>query len=156
MYGKAMENLRNRIDVKSVSNEIDYLKWKSKPSYISHKIFDNDLVAIRKSKVTLTINKHAYIGMCILELSKVLMYEFHYDYIENKYSNNSRLLFTDTDSLMYKIKTKDVYEGLSNDKQMFDFINYSSKSKYYENSNKLVAGKLKNETMVLSLKNSSV
>ena len=84
-YGKTMENLRNRIDVKLVSNEKDYLKWTSKPSYKSHKIFDNNLVAIRKSKVTLTLNKAAYAGMCILDLSKVFMYEFHYDYIKNKY-----------------------------------------------------------------------
>ena len=73
---------------------------------MSHKIFDNDSVAIRKITVTLTLNKPAYIGMCILELSKVLMYEFHYDYIENKYVNNSRVLFTETDSLMYELKLK--------------------------------------------------
>ena len=73
-----------------------------------HKIFDNDLVAIHKSKVTLTFNKPVYVGMCILDLSKVLIYEFHYSYIENEYSNSSRLSFTDTDSLMYEIKTEDV------------------------------------------------
>ena len=50
--------------------------------------------------------------MCILDLSKVLLHEFHYDYIENKYGNNSRLLFTDTDSLMYEIKIEDVYVDL--------------------------------------------
>ena len=74
------------------------------------------------------------------------MYEFHYDYIENKYGNNSRLLFTDTDSLMYEIKTEDIYEDFSNDKEMFDFSNYSTKSKYYDNSNKLVVGIVKDET----------
>ena len=116
VYGKTMENLRNRIDVRLVSNKKDYLKWIAKPSYIPYKIFDNDLVAIRKSQVTLTLNKPAYIGMCILELSKVLMYEFHYDYIKNKYDNSSKLLFTDTDSLMYEIKTEDVYEDFSNNK----------------------------------------
>ena len=62
---------------------------------MSLKIFDNDLVAIVKNKITLTLNKPAYIGMCILELSKVLMYKFHYDYMKNKYGNKSRLLFTD-------------------------------------------------------------
>ena len=97
------------------------------------KIIDNDLVAIRNNKVTLTLNKLAYIGMCILELTKELMYEFHYDYIKNKYGNNSRLLFTDTDSLLYEIKTEDVYEDFSNDKEIFDFSNYSTKSKYYHN-----------------------
>ena len=73
---------------------------------MSRKIFDNNLVAIRKNKVTLTLNKPAYIEICILELSKVLMYEFHYDYIKNKCGNNSRLLFTDTDSLMDEIKSE--------------------------------------------------
>ena len=66
VYGKTMENLRNRIDVKLVSNKKDYLKWASKPSYMSHKIFANDLVAIRKNKVILTLNKPASIGMYIL------------------------------------------------------------------------------------------
>ena len=134
-YRKTIEKVGHRIDVKLVSNKKDYLKWTSKPSYISRKIFDNNLVVIRKNKVTLRLNKPAYIGMCILELSKVLMYEFHYDYIKNKYGNNSRLLFIDTDSLMYEIKTEDVYEDFSNHKEMFDFSNYSTKSKYYHNSN---------------------
>ena len=88
-YGKAIENLRCRIDLKFVSNKRDYLKLTSKPSYISQKIFDNDLVAIRKNKVTLTLNKPSYIRMCILEFSKVLMYELHYNYIKNRYGNNS-------------------------------------------------------------------
>ena len=83
--------------------------------------------------------------MCILELRKVLMYKFHYDYIENKYDNKSKLLFTDTDSLMYEIKTGDVYEDFSSDKEMFDFSNYSTKSKYYDDSNKLATGKMKDE-----------
>ena len=87
---------------------------------------------IRKSKVTLTLNKPAYVGMCILELSKVLMYKLHYHYIKNKYANSSRLLFTDTDSLMYEIKTEDVYEDFSKDKDMLDFSNYIAKSKYYD------------------------
>ena len=110
VYGKTVENLRNRISVKLVSNKKDYLKRTSIPSYMSHKIFDNDLVVIRKNKVTLMHSKLAYIGMCIFKLSKILMYEFHYDYIKNKYGNNSRLLFTDTDNLMYENKTEDVYE----------------------------------------------
>ena len=63
--------------------------------------------------------------MCILELRKVLMYEFHYDDIKNKNGNNSRLLFTGTDSSMCKIKTEDVYKDFSNDKEMFDNSNYS-------------------------------
>ena len=146
MYGKTMENLRNRIDVRLVSNKKDYLKWTSKPSYMSHKLLDNDLDAISKNKVTLRLNKSACIGMCTLELSKVLMYELYFGYIKNKYGNNWRLLFTDTDSLMYEIKTEDIYEDFSNNKEMFDFSDYSTNSKYYDNSNKLVIGKIKDET----------
>ena len=96
-----MENLRNRIEVRLVDNERDYLKLTSKPSCMPHKIFDNDLVVIRKGKVTLNVNKPAYIEMCILELSKVLMHKFLYGYIKNEYGNNTKLLFADTDSLMY-------------------------------------------------------
>ena len=144
VYGKTMENLRNRIGVKLVSNNKDYSKWTSKPSYLSHKIFDNDLVATRKNKVTLTLKKPAYVGMCVLELIKVLMYKFHYDYVKNKHGNNSRLLFTD--SLIYKIETEDVYNDFSNDKEMFDLSNYSTKSKYYDTSKKLVVGKMIDET----------
>ena len=141
-----MENVRNRIDLTLVSNEKDYLKWTSKPRYMSHKIFEIDLVAIRKNKVTLTLNKPAYIRICILELSKLLMQELYYDYISNKYGNKSRLLFTDTDSLMYEIKTEDSYEYFTDDQEMFDFSNYSTKSKYFDNSSKLVVGKMKDET----------
>ena len=80
------------------------------------------------------------------------MYKFHYDYIEYKYCNSSRLLFTDTDSLIFEIKTKDVYEDFSKDKEMFDFSNYSAKSKYYDDSNKLVVCKMKNETGGVAIK----
>ena len=81
-----------------------------------HKIFDNNL-AIRKSKLALKLNKPAYIGVCILDLSKVLIYEFHYDYIKDKYDNKSKLLLKDTDSSMHEIKTEHVNEGFSSDKK---------------------------------------
>ena len=84
--------MRNRIDVKLASNEKDYLKWISRPNQLSHKIFDSDLDVIPESKVKLTLNKPAYIGMCIFDLNKVLMYEFYCDCCKNKYRNNSRLL----------------------------------------------------------------
>ena len=89
------------------------------------------------------LSKSAYIAMCILELSNILMYKFHDDYIENKHGNNSRLLlFTDTDTLMYATKTEDVCEDFSNNKEMFDFSNYLTKSKYYEDLNKLIVRKI--------------
>ena len=117
---------------------------------MSQNVFDNDLVAIRKNKVTTMLNKPAYIGICILELIKVLRYELHYDYTNNKYGNKSRPLFTETNCLMYEIKTEDVYKDFTNDKDMSDFniysTIYSNKSKYYDNSSKLVVDKMKDET----------
>ena len=107
---------------------------------MSQQIFGNDLAVIRKSKLILTLNKPAYVGMCILDLSKVLMHDFHYDYIKNKYGNNSKLSFTDIDSLMY------VFDDFSKDKEMFDFSIDSTELKYYDHSNKLVVGKMKDET----------
>ena len=77
-----MENLRNSIRVKLLNSEKDFLKCTSKPSYMSHKIFDNNLAAMRKSQLALNLNKPAYIGMYTLELSNELMYEFHYDDIK--------------------------------------------------------------------------
>ena len=76
--------------------------------------------------------------MYILELSKVPMYEFHYGYIKNKYGNKLRSLFIDTDSLVYEIETENVYDNFSKNEEMFHFSNYSSKSKYYDDSNALV------------------
>ena len=90
-----------------------------------HKILENGLIAKRKNKVTLTLNKPVYTGMCILELSKVLMYEFHYNCIKNKYDNNSRLFSIDTDILMYEIKTEDDYKDFRDNIEMFEFNNYS-------------------------------
>ena len=92
---------------------------------MSQEIFDDDLVAICKSKVTLKFNKPAYFRIIILDLSKVLMYEFHYDHIKNKYGNNLRLLSTETGNLMYELKTENDYEDFNKDKEMFDFSNYS-------------------------------
>ena len=89
--------------------------------------------------------------MCILELSDVLIYEFTMIILKNKYSNNPRLLITDTDSFMYGIKIEDVYENFSNNKEMFDVSNYSTKSKYCGNSNKLVVGKMKDETARITI-----
>ena len=91
-YEKAMGNLRNRISVQLVNNEKEYLKFTSMPSYMSHKIFDNNLVVMCKRKPALKRNKPAYIGMCIFQLNKVLMYEFHYDYVKNKYDKKIKII----------------------------------------------------------------
>lgn len=108
VFGKTMENIRKRVDVRLVTDEKKLLKLASKPTYVSSKIFNENLVAVHKIKETLTLDRPAYVGMCILDLSKTLMYDFHYNYIKKNYGNKAKLLFTDTDSLTYEIEAEDV------------------------------------------------
>ena len=145
VFGKTMENLRKRVDVRLVTDKEKLLKLASKPTYVSSKIFNENLVAVHKIKETLTLNRPAYVGMCILDLSKTLMYDFHYNYIKQKYDNKAKLLFTDTDSLTYEIQTDDVYADFWSDKDRFDNSDYSENSQYFNKTNKKVIGKFKDE-----------
>ena len=145
VFGKTMENIRKRIDVRLVIDSKKLIKWASKPTYVSSKIFNENLVAVHKIKETITLNRPAYVGMCILDLSKVLMYDFHYNYIKNKYGDKARLLFTDTDSLTYEIEAEDVYKDFWNDKDKFDNSDYPESSPYFDKMNKKVIGKFKDE-----------
>ena len=113
VFSKTMENLHKRVDGRLVTNEKKLLKLTSKPTYVSSKIFNKNLVTVHKIKETLTLNRPAYVGMCILDLSKTLMYDFHYNYIKNKYGDKTKLLFTDTDSLIYEISHKAMSQHLS-------------------------------------------
>ena len=143
VYGKTMKNLRKRINVRFVNNEKDFLKYTSKPTYVTHKLFDKDYAAIHEIKPVLMLNKPIYVGFTVLELSKWMMYDFHYNFIKKNF--NAELLFTDTDSLTYKIKSENVYEEFFKWKDLFDFSNYSKDSKFFDNANKKVTGKMKDE-----------
>ena len=145
VFGKTMENIRKRIDVRLVTDSEKLIKWASKPTYVSSKIFNENLVTVHKIKEKITLNKPAYVGMCILDLSKVLMYDFHYNYIKNNYGDKARLLFTDTDSLTYEIEAEDVYNDFWNDKDKFDNSDYPESSLYFDKMNKKVVGKFKDE-----------
>ena len=133
-----MENLRKRVDVRLVTNEKKLLKLTSKPTYVSSKIFNENLVAVHKIKQALTLNRPAYVGMCILDLSKTLMYDFHHNYIKKKYGDRAKLLFTDTDSLTYEIEAEDVYQDFWYDKDKFDNSDYPENSPYHDKTNKKV------------------
>ena len=104
VFEKTMESLRKRVDVRPVTDEKKLDKLTPKPTYVSSKIFNENLVAVHKVKETLTLNRPAYVGMCILDISKTLMYDLHYNYIKKKYNNKAKLLFTDTDLLTYEIE----------------------------------------------------
>ena len=145
VFGKTMENLRKRQDIKLVTDEEKLLKWVSRPSFVSFKTFNEDLVAVHKIKPTLTLNRPAYVGMCILDLSKTLMYDFHYIYIKSQYCDKARLLFTDTDSLTYEIEADDVYQDFWKDKHLFDNSDNPKSSPFFDTTNKKVIGKFKDE-----------
>ena len=115
VFGKTMENIRNRVNVKLVNTQERLKKLTAKPNFKSHKIFSENLVSVHMKKTSLTMNKPVYLGMCILDLSKTIMYDFHYNYIKPKYGEKAKLLFTDTDSFMYEIETEDFYKDISKD-----------------------------------------
>ena len=138
--------MRKRVDVRLVTDEKKLLKLTSKPTYVSSKIFNENLEAVHKIKETLTLNRPVYVGMCILDLSKTLTYDFHYNYIKQKYNNKAKLLFTDTDSLTYEIETNDLYKDFWNDTNKFDNSEYPENSPFYDNTIKKVIGKFKDET----------
>ena len=140
VYGKTMEKLPKRINVRLVNSEKDFLKYTSKPTHITHKIFDKNYAAIHEIKPVLTLNKPIYVGFTVLELSKWQMYDFHYKFIKKNF--DAELLFTYTDSLTYEIKS-DVYKEFFKHKRLFDFSNYPKDSKFFDEINKKVIGKMK-------------
>ena len=148
VFGKTMENIRNRVNVKLVNTEEKFKKLSAKPNYKSCKIFNENLISVHMKKTSLTMNKPVYLGMCILDLSKTIMYDFHYNYIKPKYGAKAKLLFTDTDSLMYEIETEDFYKDISKDvKDRFDTSDYPENhpSGIPTGINKKVLGMFKDE-----------
>ena len=156
VFGKTMEYLRKRVDVRLVTNKKKLLKLISKPTYVSSKIFNENLVAVHKINEALTLNRPAYVDMCILDLNKTLMYDFHYGYVKSMYGRKARLLFTDTDSLTYEIETEDAYQNFWNDKDKFDNSDYPENSPYDDTSNKKVIGNSKTKLLVSQSSNSLV
>ena len=148
VFGKTMENIRNRVDIKLVNNKKQAEKLSAKPNFKHCNIFSEDLVAIHMKKTKLDFDKPVYLGMCILDLSKTLMYDFHYNYIKQKYEDKAKLLLTDTDSLMYEIQTEDFYKDINGDvKDRFDTSGYppDHPSGIPSGFNKKVLGMFKDE-----------
>ena len=132
VYGKT-KNLRKRINVRLVNNAKVFLKYTSRPTYATHKLFDKDYAAIHETKPVLVLNKPIYVGFTVLDLSKWMMYDFHYNFIEKDL--DAELLFTDTDSWTYEIKSENAYEEFFKWKDLFDFSNYFKDSIFYGESN---------------------
>ena len=147
VFGKTMENIRNRVDVKLVNNRGAAEKLSAKPNFEKATIFDENLVAIHMKRTKLKFNKPVYCGMAILDISKTLIYDFHYGYILPKYGKNQKLLFTNTDSLCYEIQTEDFYEDISGDVEKgFDTSNFpKDHPSGIQGKNKKVPGMMKDE-----------
>ena len=105
--------MRKRIKIRVVKNAKDFIKYTSRPTCVNWKVFENNLVAIHEKKISLTLNKPTYVGFTI-ELSKWEMYNFHYNFMIKKI--NTKLLFTDTDSLRYEIYEKIYIKKYTNTK----------------------------------------
>ena len=149
VFGKTIENIRKRQNVLLVDNREKALKLTCRPNFERVNIFDRNLVAIHLKKTEVYFNKPVYVGQAILDLSKLLMFDFHYKYIQKKYTyKKAKLLFTDTDSLMYELKTEDFYADIAADiKTRFDTSDYlpNHKSGIQTGLNKKVIGKFKDE-----------
>lgn len=146
VFGKTMENIRKRTDIKLVNNQSKARKLINKPTFNAFKTFNNDLVAVHMLKPRLYLNKPIYLGFTILDLSKELMYDFHYNKIKKKYGTKAKLLFTDTDSLCYSFETDDIYQDMIKNKDWFDTSDYDPKHPLHSTLNKKVLGKMKDET----------
>ena len=147
-FGKTIENIRKRQNVELVDDRKKAFKLTSKPNFDHATIFDEHLVAVHMKKTEVYFNKPIFVGQAILDLSKTLMFDFHYNYIRKKYNNKTELLFTDTDSLMYLIQTDDFFLDIKKDvKRKFDTSGYPvvHPSGIKTGVNKKVVGNFKDE-----------
>ena len=148
VFGKTIENIRKRQNIVLVDDRKKAAKLTSRPNFERATIFDKNLIAVHMKKTEVYFNKPVYVGQAILDLSKTLMFDFHYNYILKKYKHRAELMFTDTDSLLYQIYTDDFYKDISYDiKTKFDTSDYPSDhpSGILTGVNKKVIGMFKDE-----------
>ena len=147
VFGKTMENIRNRVDVRLVGNREKAQKLIAKPNLKHWICFDENLIGIHLKRIKLVFNKPVYCGMSILDLSKTMIYDFHYNYIIPKFGKKQKLLFTDTDSLCYEIETEDFFADIAGDvKELFDTSNFDKNHPSgIQGKNKKVPGMMKDE-----------
>ena len=146
VFGKTMENVRKRRDIKLVATDKRRYQLVSEPDYHTTKWFSENLLVIEMKKTKVKMNKPIYLGLSILEISKTLMYEFWYDYMKPKYGDNVKLCYMDTDSFIIHIKTEDFYKDIANDvEERFDTSNYEVNRPLPTGKNKKLIGLMKDE-----------
>jgi len=145
-FGKTMENVRNRVNVRLIVDPNKLTKAVSKPSFRQSEIINPDLVMVKASRGKIMLNKPIAVGFAILELSKLIMYQFYYDVMKQNYGDRCSLLFTDTDSLCMTIQTEDWFGDMQADLDYFDTSNFEPDHELYSEKNHRVLGKFKSET----------
>ena len=148
VFGKTIENIRKRQNVILVDDRDKAAKLTTRPNFDRATIFDSNFIAVHMKKTEVYFNKPVYVGQAILDLSKTLMFDFHYEYIREKYKDAAELLFTDTDSLLYLIHTDDFDKDISQDiVTKFDTSDYppNHPSGILTGVNKKVIGMFKDE-----------
>lgn len=145
VFGKTMENVRSRVNVKLAG--VDQLKkLLNKPNLDHINIISENLAAVQMKQTTILMNKPIQIGFTILDLSKYDMYDYHYNYMKERYPGmRVTLLYTDTDSFIYHVETEDIYADMKEDAKIFDFSGYPKDHPCFSNENKKVVGKMKDE-----------
>ena len=147
VFGKTMESLRNRLDIRLVRarKKKKIRKLVASPLYTRHNIFKKDLVRIGMYKSRLFLNKPVYTGVTILEVSKLLMHDFYYNKMKTKYGGKCEHLYTDTESLLLEIKTEDIYKDMAAERDLYDTSDYPKEHPLYSAANKKVLGKMKDK-----------
>ena len=148
VFGNTMENIRKHRDIKLVTADKKRSKLVSEPNYHTINLISEDLSLIEMKETKAKINKLIYLGLSILEIKKILIYEFCYDYMKPKYNDNVKLCYMDTDSFIINIKTNDFYEDLASDvENRFDTSNYEVSRPLPTGKNKKVIGLMKDEVV---------
>ena len=153
VFGKTMEDVRRRINIKLITEPAMFKKHTAKVTYKRSVVFMNDeekeeyFVGLEAKRTSIKLDKPIYTGFTVLELSKLHMYDFHYNHMMEKYGpERAKLLFTDTDSLTYHITAEDLYQDMKEDQHLYDTSNYSKDHFLFSEVNKKVIGKFKDET----------
>ena len=145
VFGKSMQSVRNKQNIKLYSDEQKLQKVINKPNFKRRTIFSEHLVAVHRYQTTVQFNKPIYIGQAVLDLSKLLMYNFHYNIIKKEFNNKVKLLYTDTDSFIYEFKNANFYDFMKDNPDYFDTSDYPKDHPLYSDKNKKVIGKFKDE-----------
>ena len=145
VYGKFLENLKNRTELRLETNTENIRKKVNSPQFQTFKIFNDDMIGLASRQKYTMLNRPTIIGLSILDYSKFRMFDFHYNYIKKKYNDNATLLYTDTDSLVYEIKTTDLYKDMKDNQSYFDFSEFPKTNPYYSDLNSMIQGIFKEE-----------